>query len=116
MDIFDLELHFKMTNSQLGRVMIQKKVVIIICLLTVLSGCAQSTALLGPVYTMATSGNVYQASLSFGSDKAIKKMTGKSTGENIKDLLLSEDKEDEFNKLAKKRFKQNKKKILFSNQ
>jgi len=53
-------------------------------LLFFLNGCVQSTALLGPAYTLFSTGNVYQAGLSYGSNHAVKKITGKSTTENIK--------------------------------
>ena len=40
---------------------------LLICILmgTILSGCAQSTAMLGPAITLASSGNVSQAGLTF---------------------------------------------------
>ena len=53
--------------------MILKKTFIGIFLLGLLSGCAQNTALLGPMYTFGTTGNALQAGLSYGSNKAIKK-------------------------------------------
>ena len=64
-----------------------KKLSIGAIIIFVLNGCAQNTALLGPAYTYATSGSVYHAGLSYGSDKAVTKITGKSTGENIKKIL-----------------------------
>ena len=53
--------------------MILKNLIIGIFLITALSGCAQNTALLGPAYTLAKSGNIYQAGLSYGSSHVIKK-------------------------------------------
>ena len=67
-----------------------KKIIIGLFLLCFLSGCAQSTALLGPVYTLVNTGNVYQAGLSYGSSKAIKKITGKTPAENIKSFVDNE--------------------------
>tara|TARA_B110000037_G_C16830344_1_gene387485 strand:+ start:232 stop:585 length:354 start_codon:yes stop_codon:yes gene_type:complete len=66
--------------------MIYKKIIIGVFLLFFLSGCAQNGALLGPAYTLASTGNIYHAGLSYGSNKAIKKITGKSPTENIKSL------------------------------
>ena len=43
--------------------MIFKKILIGIFLLGFLSGCAQNAALLGPAYTLSTSGNIYHASV-----------------------------------------------------
>ena len=96
--------------------MILKKTFIGIFLLGLLSGCAQNTALLGPMYTFGTTGNVYQAGLSYGGDKAVMKVTGKSTGENIKEILVVKEKDSEFQSLAKKRITETRKKLNLSNQ
>jgi len=93
-----------------------KKINLGIFLLLILSGCAQNTALLGPVFTLTTSGNVYQAGLSYGSEKAINKYTGMTTGENIKQILTSQEKDTEFEKMVKKRIKETRKKLNLSNQ
>ena len=52
-----------------------------ICILMgiILSGCAQSTAMLGPAITLASSGNVSQAGLTFFTNKAVEKETGMDT-------------------------------------
>ena len=71
--------------------MISKKIIIGLIYICFLNGCVQSTALLGPAYTLVSTGNVYQAGLSYGSDQAIKKVTGKTTSENIKLLLVNEE-------------------------
>ena len=55
----------------------------------VLTSCAQNTALLGPAYSLVSTGNVYQAGLTYTSDQAVTKITGKSTGENVKQLITS---------------------------
>ncbi len=58
-----------------------------------LTGCAQNAALFGPAYTMATSGNVYHAGLAYGTNRVIKDTTGKSTTQNIKDMLIPQKKD-----------------------
>ena len=93
-----------------------KKIFILIFVLVALSGCAQNTALLGPAYTFASSGNIYQAGLSYGSEKAVNKLTGKSTSENIKEMLIEEEKDSELQKLVKKRIQETRKKLNLSNQ
>ncbi len=50
--------------------MILKKIFAGLFLLIFLNGCVQSAALLGPAYTLASSGNIYQAGLSYGSNQA----------------------------------------------
>ena len=46
--------------------MIIKKVFVIIFLISSLNGCAQNVAIIGPAYTLATTGNVYQAGFTYG--------------------------------------------------
>ena len=51
--------------------------------LLLLNGCVQPTALLGPAITAGTSGNIYQASLSYGTNQVIQKATGKTPTEHV---------------------------------
>ena len=69
--------------------MILKKIIISVFAMCFLTGCLQNTAFLGPAVTVASTGNVYQAGLSYGSSQAIKKMTGKTPTENVKSFLDS---------------------------
>ena len=60
-----------------------------------LNGCIQNTAFLGPAVTVANTGNVYQAGISYVSGKTINKITGKTPTQNIKALLdKNKDEED----------------------
>jgi hypothetical protein len=71
--------------------MINKKSILSIFTLILLNSCAQSTAMLGPVYTLGSTGNVYQTGLSMGSSlgssSMVTKMTGKTPTENMKMIL-----------------------------
>ena len=67
--------------------MILNKIIISIFAICFLTGCVQNTALLGPAVTAASTGNLYQAGLSYGSSKVVTKITGKTTTENIKIFL-----------------------------
>ena len=103
--------------------MILKKIIAGLFLLFFLNGCVQSTALLGPVYTMASTGNVYQAGLSYGSNQAVKNITGKTPTENIKSLvdnkkmkIEEKEKQDEFFALVKSRIEKTSKIIQLANQ
>ena len=69
--------------------MILKKIIISVFAMCLLNGCLQNTAFLGSAVTVASTGNIYQAGLSYGSSHAIKKMTGKTTIEKIKIFLDS---------------------------
>ena len=52
-----------------------------------LSGCIQSTALLGPGVTIATTGNIVQAGFQYGANTAIKNETGKDVLTHLKDVV-----------------------------
>ena len=103
--------------------MILKKIIAGLFLLFFLNGCVQSVALLGPAYTLTSTGNIYQAGLSYGSNQAVKKITGKSPTENIESLvdnnkLKVEEKEsqEEFFALVKSRIEKTSKIIQLANQ
>ena len=96
--------------------MILKKTFIGIFLLGMLSGCAQNVALLGPAYTFGSTGNIYQAGLTFSSNKAITSLTGKSVGQNVKEILTLKKKDSKFEKLVKTRMIETRKKLKLANQ
>ena len=52
-----------------------------------MNGCGELTALMGPAITMGTSGNIYQAGLSYGTNRVIWRATGKMPLEHVTDLL-----------------------------
>ena len=91
--------------------MIIKKIILIISLIALLTGCVQGTAFLGPIYTLGTTGNVYQASFSYGSEKAVTTFTGKTSIENVEELLKAKKQDSDLRKLVKKRIKETRKKL-----
>ena len=84
-----------------------------LCCLT-LNGCFQTTAMIGPAFTLASTGNVAHAGLTYTTNLAIEDKTGKTTTEHIKSSLEAENretlKEEVLNK-AKVKFYSVKKKI-----
>ena len=62
-------------------------------MLTILNGCAQSTSLVGPTYTIAKSGSIIQAGNSFAVSYGIKQLTGTTPGEYAMSLV-NNDKDD----------------------
>lgn len=92
-----------------------KKIATGILLLAFLNGCAQNTALLGPMITVAGTGNSYQAGLSYGTNQLVTRSTGKSTFENIQEFLDPRDEDNEFERLVKKRIKETRKKLNLTN-
>ena len=75
-----------------------KKILLILVSFVCLNGCMQSTALLGPAITVGTTGNVYQASLSYGSNMAVKQITGKTPSEHMTSYVDNKNKEKKFEK------------------
>ena len=78
---------------------------------------------MGPAYTLASNGNVYQAGLTYGSNQAITKITGKSAAENIKSFtdrkkskIDEEQNYDEFIALVKNKIEKTSKIINLANQ
>ena len=52
-----------------------------------LSGCFQSSALLGPGMTIISTGNIAQAGFQYGANTAIKKETGKYPITHLKETV-----------------------------
>ena len=71
--------------------------------LVFLSGCFQTTTLLGPSVTVATTGNVLQAGLQYGANSAIKNETGKDTFEHLQDAVDSQSQSNKFKKNSYRR-------------
>ncbi len=69
--------------------MIHKKIIFWLLVSTFLSGCTSPTVMLGPAYTLTSTGNVYQAGLTYGSNEMITRQTGKTPIENIQEISVS---------------------------
>ena len=67
-----------------------KKILLLVCFVF-LSGCFQSIALLGPAITGASTGKIYQAGLSYGTNMIMLQATGKTTSEHLLDILNSKE-------------------------
>ena len=66
--------------------MIYKKIIFGLFVVSILSGCTTPTAMLGPAYTLTSTGNIFQAGLSYGSNEMITHYTGKTPIENVKEM------------------------------
>ena len=77
-----------------------KKILLLLVCFVFLSGCFQSIALLGPAITGASTGKIYQAGLSYGTNMIMLQATGKTTTEHMLDILNS----NETNLLKKDKF------------
>ena len=94
------------------------KIFVIIYSLFFLSGCLQSTAMLGPGVTLATSGNAFQAGLQYGANTAIKNETGKDAITFVKDVVEEDQQKRQFKKdfsiMVKERVKKAREKIYIN--
>jgi hypothetical protein len=93
-----------------------KKIYLLVLISIFLSGCIQSTALLGPGVTIATTGNIMQAGFQYGANSAIKKETGKDALTHLKNAVEEEQDNQKLEKkiknLAKSTIKRIKNKLL----
>ena len=78
------------------------KIFFITSYLIFLSGCFQTTSLIGPGVTVATTGNVFQAGLQYGANTALKNETGKDVLTHIKDKVDDKHKEKKLHVKLKK--------------
>ena len=79
------------------------KIIFAISLLVFFNGCLQNGVFLGPAITVASSGNMYQAGLSFGSSQVVTNITGKTPLENIKVMMEPKKNENKIVRSAKKK-------------
>ena len=77
-----------------------KKILLLLVCFVFLSGCFQSIALLGPAIGGVSTGKIYQAGLSYGTNVMMLQATGKTTTEHMLDILNS----NETNLLKKNKF------------
>jgi len=93
------------------------KVFIYIVTGIILSGCAQSTAMLGPALTLASTGNVSQAGMTFFTNKAVEEETGMDTVSFVSNKIeQNSSKNRKFKKLVETNFKKTRQKLILQDQ
>ena len=94
------------------------KIYFLVLISIMLTGCIQSTALLAPGITIATTGNIMQAGLQYSANTAIKNETGKDAFTHLKNAVEEEKDTQKFeNKikdLAKNTVDRVKKKLILN--
>ena len=101
-----------------------KKITLYFCISLFLTGCFQSSAMVGPAITFASTGNVSQAGLAYFTNRAVKEETGMSTTEYVSTFLEEKTKKTKKNEkiyeelmiLVQANFEQTRKKLLLQNQ
>ncbi len=58
-----------------------------------LNGCYQSTAMIGPALSFATTGSLYQTGLGYSANKAIEKETGLTAAGHVNEIIKKKNKE-----------------------
>jgi len=97
-----------------------KKNFLYLGLLLLLTGCFQSSAMVGPVITVASTGNLYEAGYSIAANRIVEKETGMSATSHvssfIEDTANNEPEFDQrFIRLVKSNLEISRKKIIFQN-
>ena len=96
------------------------KIFIYIVASIILSGCAQSTAMLGPALTLASTGNVSQAGIAFITNKAVQKETGMDTVSFVTQKFEQKNSKTklrrEFKKLVETNFEKTREKLILQDQ
>ncbi len=93
-----------------------KKILTYIFVGIILSGCAQSTAMIGPAITLASSGNISQAGLTFVTNKAVEKETGMDTVSYVSNQIEKQNSKTklkrEFKNLVETNFAKTREKLI----
>ena len=63
------------------------KIILLLVSFVFLSGCFQAIAYLGPAIGGASTGKIYQAGLSYGTNMIMLQATGKTTSEHMLDII-----------------------------
>jgi len=96
------------------------KIFIYIVTVIILSGCAQSTAMLGPAITLASTGNVSQAGITYITNKAVEKETGMDTVSFVSQQFEQKNSKTrlrrEFKKLVETNFEKTREKLILQDQ
>ena len=79
-----LELNLKMS---IDLFMWKKNIILYLVLSLFLTGCLQTTAMIGPAITLTSTGNISQAGMTFFTNKAIKDETGMNTVEFVSNKI-----------------------------
>ena len=97
-----------------------KRIIIYFCLSLFLSGCLQSTAMVGPAITLASTGNASQAGIALFTNKAVEQETGMTTSKYVSTKIQENNKKKRINKglvdIVKINFKKTRQKLLLQNQ
>ena len=97
-----------------------KRILLYIASTAILSGCAQSTAMLGPAITLASTGNVSHAGITFVTNKVVEKETGMNTVSLVSSKIEQNSSKTrirrEFKELVETNFEKTRQKLISQDQ
>ena len=93
------------------------KIFIYIIATITLSGCIQSTAMVAPALTVASTGNISQAGLTFFTNKAVEEETGMNTVSFVSSKIEQNSyKNRKFKKLVETNFEKTRQQLILQDQ
>ena len=94
-----------------------KRIFLYIISVGFLSGCVQTTAMVGPAITIASTGNISQAGLTFFTNKAVEEETGMDTVTYVSKKIEQQNSKTklkrDFKKLVETNFVKTREKLIF---
>ena len=73
--------------------MINKKIIFGLFVISFLGGCTSPTAMLGPAYTLSSTGSALQAGINYSSNQLITMYTGNTPIENLQKISTDQNKD-----------------------
>ncbi len=96
------------------------RIFIYIFAIVTLSGCVQTTAMVGPVITIASTGNFSQAGITYLTNKAVEEQTGMNTVAFVSKTIEEKNSKTKlrrnFKKLVKTNFEKTRQKLILQDQ
>jgi hypothetical protein len=93
------------------------KIFIYIIATITLSGCIQSTAMVAPAITIASTGNISQAGLTFFTNKAVEEETGMNTVSFVSSKIEQNSYQNrKFRKLVETNFEKTRQQLILQDQ
>ena len=94
---------------------INKKIILALAFVSLLNGCVQNTAMLGPAYTFSSSGSVLQTGLSYGSNKVYTKYKKEKNDKELEETMKREKRNHKLKNLLKAQITKTRKKLKITN-
>ena len=89
--VFNSTLSCNLKSIRFLSTMINKKIILGLFIIALLGACTSPTAMLGPAYTLSSTGSALNAGFSYGSSELITMYTGKTPIENIQEIAEIEE-------------------------